>query len=394
MDNTTEFDSVIFSREVIEEAFTIFKRINTKIKRFDSTRRIKRENKTWSFDNDEDFFSQLKDEYYSASFNYTIFPEGWHFNIHLFPGHSTTVKISSHRKEDIEYVLKPFEVSYTNYDKLDTNQIVIKNPSLCKNKSFENVKFSITKLQDVIKVFEQIVPDHNGISYSRYIDFGNESWYYDNDSEFFSDYLKDFYFYRYEVTYSLVNGGSYYFEMSQRSRTSALIVRGPDRSNIEKVFVELEKNIDDFAIPIPAVKKDITIFIGHGRSAQWKELKDHLSDKHDYKIESYETGARAGHTIRDILNEMLSKSSFAILVLTGEDLHENGDVSARPNVIHETGLFQGKLGFNRAIVLLEKGTDEFSNIHGIQQIRFSKDNIVETFGEVLATLKREFGNSN
>jgi predicted nucleotide-binding protein len=60
-------------------------------------------------------------------------------------------------------------------------------------------------------------------------------------------------------------------------------------------------------------------------------------------------------------------------------------------VIHETGLFQGRLGFSRAIVLLEDGAEEFSNLAGIQQIRFAKSNIKETFGEVLAVLRREFG---
>ena len=75
--------------------------------------------------------------------------------------------------------------------------------------------------------------------------------------------------------------------------------------------------------------------------------------------------------------------------MTGEDLKEDGTITARPNVIHEVGLFQGKLGFSKAIVLLEKGTEEFSNLYGIQQIRFTKDNIKETFGEVLAIIKRE-----
>jgi predicted nucleotide-binding protein len=35
-------------------------------------------------------------------------------------------------------------------------------------------------------------------------------------------------------------------------------------------------------------------------------------------------------------------------------------------VIHEAGLFQGKLGFARAIVLLEQDCNEFSNIAGLQ----------------------------
>ena len=88
---------------------------------------------------------------------------------------------------------------------------------------------------------------------------------------------------------------------------------------------------------------------------------------------------------------MVIKSSFAILVLTAEDKDESGSFRARQNVIHELGLFQGHLGFSRAIVLLEEGTEEFSNIHGVHQIRYSKGNVRETYGDVLATLHREFG---
>jgi predicted nucleotide-binding protein len=106
-------------------------------------------------------------------------------------------------------------------------------------------------------------------------------------------------------------------------------------------------------------------------------------------VEAYEVGARAGHTIRDVLTDMLGKSLFACLVLTAEDEMADGTMRARQNVIHEAGLFQGRLGFNKAIILIEEGTEEFSNIQGVQQIRFSKGNVKETFGEVLATLRRE-----
>jgi predicted nucleotide-binding protein len=116
-----------------------------------------------------------------------------------------------------------------------------------------------------------------------------------------------------------------------------------------------------------------------------------LHEKHGYAIEAYEIGSRAGHTIRDILEEMLGASTFALLVMTGEDDTKDGKLLARQNVVHEAGLFQGKLGFSRAIILLEEGTEEFSNVHGLQQIRFSKGNIKESFGDVLAVLKREVG---
>jgi predicted nucleotide-binding protein len=77
--------------------------------------------------------------------------------------------------------------------------------------------------------------------------------------------------------------------------------------------------------------------------------------------------------------------------MTGEDKMDDGTTRARQNVIHEIGLFQGRLGFTKAIVLKEDGTEEFSNIHGVQQIRYSIGNIKETYGEILATLNREFG---
>lgn len=88
---------------------------------------------------------------------------------------------------------------------------------------------------------------------------------------------------------------------------------------------------------------------------------------------------------------MLTQASFAVLVLTGEDATGDHQMRARQNVVHEVGLFQGKLGFARAIVLLEEGVEDFSNVSGIHQIRFSKGGIRETYGDVLATLRREFG---
>jgi predicted nucleotide-binding protein len=156
----------------------------------------------------------------------------------------------------------------------------------------------------------------------------------------------------------------------------------------------LEAHLPESQLPVPPPPKKIVvpkppsvIFIGHGRSSLWRDLKDHLQDQHGHKVVAYEVGSRAGHTIRDILEDMLKQSSCAFLVLTGEDETIDGKLLARQNVIHETGLFQGRLGFSRAIVLLEEGTDEFSNLAGTQQIRFKMGNIRETFGDVLAVLR-------
>jgi predicted nucleotide-binding protein len=166
-------------------------------------------------------------------------------------------------------------------------------------------------------------------------------------------------------------------------------VAAPDRAMIEAVFSKFENAREASRLPAPPPSKPV-IFIGHGQSLLWRDLKDHLHDQHGYEVEAYETGARSGYSIKEVLEEMMDASSFALLVLTAEDKHADGTFHARENVIHEVGLFQGRLGYHRAIVLLEKGASEFSNIVGVHQLRFSKGNIQERFGDVLATLKREF----
>ena len=75
--------------------------------------------------------------------------------------------------------------------------------------------------------------------------------------------------------------------------------------------------------------------------------------------------------------------------MTGEDEQADGSLHARENVIHEAGLFQGRLGFNRAIILLEDGCQKFSNIHGLGHIRFPKGDIKASFEEIRRVLKRE-----
>ncbi|MFI5322489.1 MAG: TIR domain-containing protein [Thermodesulfobacteriota bacterium] len=59
------------------------------------------------------------------------------------------------------------------------------------------------------------------------------------------------------------------------------------------------------------------------------------------------------------------------------------------NVVHEAGLFQGRLGFTKAIILLEEGCEGFSNIEGLGQIRFPKGNIRAIFDDVRKVLERE-----
>ncbi|MEW6616092.1 MAG: TIR domain-containing protein [Thermodesulfobacteriota bacterium] len=131
------------------------------------------------------------------------------------------------------------------------------------------------------------------------------------------------------------------------------------------------------------------VFIGHGRSRAWKDLKDFVQDRLHLPWDEFNRVPVAGVSNIVRLSRMLDDAAIAFLVMTAEDEQADGKVQARMNVIHEVGLFQGRLGFEKAIVLLEEGCEEFANIHGLGQIRFPKDNISATFEDVRLVLERE-----
>lgn len=135
--------------------------------------------------------------------------------------------------------------------------------------------------------------------------------------------------------------------------------------------------------------KRTKIFIGHGRSLLWLKLKIFLAEKLQLDCDEFNAESSAGTAITTRLQSMLDKAQFAFLLMTCEDAHADGSAHARENVIHEAGLFQGTLGFSRAIILLEEGCTEFSNIHGLGQIRFPKGNLDAAFEQIRDVLKRE-----
>ena len=131
------------------------------------------------------------------------------------------------------------------------------------------------------------------------------------------------------------------------------------------------------------------VFIGHGRSLLWKDLKDFIQDRLDLPWDEFNRVPIAGITNIARLSEMLDAVAVAFLIMTAEDEQADGKVHARMNVVHEAGLFQGRLGFTKAIVLIEEGCEEFSNIEGLGQIRFPKGKISAAFEEVRQVLERE-----
>jgi Predicted nucleotide-binding protein containing TIR-like domain len=156
---------------------------------------------------------------------------------------------------------------------------------------------------------------------------------------------------------------------------------------IEAIFSILAF-VRDFAIRRPRSPRS-AVFVGHGRSPDWKSVDSFLRDKLDLNVEEFNRDPAAGVHTTDRLSEMLNMACFALLVMTPEDLHDDGKIHARENVVHEIGLFQGKLGFKKSIVVKQNRTASFSNIAGLTYIPYPKGKIDRAFPEIVRTMVRE-----
>lgn len=162
-------------------------------------------------------------------------------------------------------------------------------------------------------------------------------------------------------------------QVSQSSNSRGLLIQD-----------QPQKHFTD-AIPL----KQNKVFIGHGHSQVWRELKDFLQDRLGLKYEEFNSESAAGTSTIGRLEAMMDNASFAFVIMTAEDERVDGTVHARENVIHEAGLFQGRLGFKRSIILKEEGCQEFSNIHGLTHIPFPKNRIAAAFEDIRKVLERE-----
>lgn len=154
---------------------------------------------------------------------------------------------------------------------------------------------------------------------------------------------------------------------------------------VPRTIERIERFLEKQSVPIVGKR----VFIGHGRSRTWCDLKDFVQDRLHLPWDEFNREEPAGLTTAERLSCMLEEAGFALIVMTGEDQHSDGSVHARENVVHEAGLFQGRLGFRRAILLIEDGCEEFSNVHGLTQIRFPKGNILAKSEGIRRVLERE-----
>ena len=140
--------------------------------------------------------------------------------------------------------------------------------------------------------------------------------------------------------------------------------------------------------PQPPSRKS-RIFIGHGRSLYWARVQIYLEKELGLTAVNYESESRVGNTITSVIGQLMGQATFGVFIMSSEDETASGGMRARQNVIHEIGLFQAKLGFNKAVLLVEEGLEEPSNLDGIQYVEFNNKKIEQTFYELRRALERE-----
>ncbi len=152
-----------------------------------------------------------------------------------------------------------------------------------KTKNYDHVHFSAEVLKEAHQAFlDQVDSEKKQEFYHRLtVAVDDARWSHDTMEEFIADYRKGqgsvyFVVKKMERPFSALSVTVY---GSGNDRDTHVEVRAPNRSKIEAVFEAFEKHVGNSRLPTDPPKPPQTkptIFIGHGRSLLWRELKDHL----------------------------------------------------------------------------------------------------------------------
>jgi sugar/nucleoside kinase (ribokinase family) len=131
------------------------------------------------------------------------------------------------------------------------------------------------------------------------------------------------------------------------------------------------------------------VFIAHGRNLDWLAVRRFVEERFELPVYSFESSSWGGHQITEALSGFLETCGFAICVLTSEDFTGDGRHLARQNVIHEVGLFQGRHGFDRVLVLAEDGCGFIPRTARPYTIFFPHNGIDRTFYRLDEMIRRQ-----
>jgi len=173
-----------------------------------------------------------------------------------------------------------------------------------KKKAYQNAFFKAAILKRAADELVKLsTPDDTKKSYNTMpimIVTGKDGrWTFDDREEFLSEYKVESsaLFVRRLSGYQLPD---YHFQLSFNSSrfygsSTEIGVEAASRREIETVFNIFEESVADSKLPEPVeIAEPPVVFIGHGGSKLWRNLKDHLQDKHEYKSKLTKLGLGQG----------------------------------------------------------------------------------------------------
>lgn len=158
------------------------------------------------------------------------------------------------------------------------------------------------------------------------------------------------------------------------------------RNDVDPRSTALKREAADILAPYiqhPAQPvKDGSIFIVHGRNHEVRDKIDlYLSKELKLRTEIMEAGSHQGRTLSEKFEEMAERVSFAIFILSADDLLTDAVTKrsirrARQNVILEVGYFWGLLGRRGRVAFLVDTHPEMelpTDIQGLGWIPITDD---------------------
>ncbi len=130
------------------------------------------------------------------------------------------------------------------------------------------------------------------------------------------------------------------------------------------------------------------VFISHGGNPQWHEVRDFIERECGLPTCVFESHLWSSKQVTEALQGYLEQCSFAVCVLTAEDLAEDGTRRARQNVLHEAGLFQGRHGFERVTLLVED-CEVVPELAGLPAVRFPRGRVDTAFWQLQRMIRTQ-----
>lgn len=153
--------------------------------------------------------------------------------------------------------------------------------------------------------------------------------------------------------------------------------------DIDQVF-EIRANSE---LQQPVREKPRRVFVTHGRAQDWRAVKDYIETDIQLRTAELAQQPNLGRTVIEKLFDTADECDSAVIVMTGDDVTEQGEPRVRENVMHEIGFFQGRYGRDRVILLHENNVNVPTNLSGVVYSAFPHGSIEACFHLLQRELK-------